>query len=88
MILILIMAFTFYASLSIFAVEFIPALIGFAAAVNAFFVAVVICFIYEKATGISLITGKVTDEELAEQVKAGKGKGENPSSPRPPSPNR
>lgn len=49
-------------------------LLGFAAVVNSFVILVKMCLIYEKATGVSLITGKVVDQELAERVQAG-GKG-------------
>jgi len=47
---------------------------GYVAAINSFVVLVRMCIIYERATGVSLITGKVVDEELAERVQAG-GKG-------------
>jgi uncharacterized protein (DUF58 family) len=49
-------------------------ILGFAAVVNSFVVLVRMCLIYERATGVSLITGKVVDEELARRTQAG-GKG-------------
>ncbi|RJP27724.1 MAG: DUF58 domain-containing protein [Actinobacteria bacterium] len=49
-------------------------LFGFAVVVNSCIVLVRMCLIYERATGVSLITGKVVDEELAQRVQAG-GKG-------------
>jgi uncharacterized protein (DUF58 family) len=47
---------------------------GILAVINSFAVLVRMCIVYERATGISLITGKVVDEELAQMVQAG-GKG-------------
>jgi len=47
---------------------------GFVAVLNSFAVLVRMCIVYERATGFSLITGKVVDEELAQRVQAG-GKG-------------
>ena len=49
-------------------------LLGFAAVVNSFVILVRMCLLYERATGVSLITGKVVDEELAQRTQAG-GKG-------------
>ncbi|MBN2025672.1 MAG: DUF58 domain-containing protein [Actinobacteria bacterium] len=44
---------------------------GFVAAINSFAVLVRTCIVYERATGVSLITGKVVDDELAQGVQAG-----------------
>ena len=87
MILVLTGTFSISTSLiSLSAKEPLTCIIGFATAANSFFVAVVICFIYEKATGVSLLTGKVVDEELAERVKAGRGRAGELVEPPPPEP--
>jgi len=85
-ILILMSLFCFVTSLNLIMKEPSAGLVGIAASVNSSVIAVVIALLYEGATGVSLLTGKVKDEEKAERVKAGRGKEAEPVAPLPPQP--